>query len=75
VERNRIVEERFYFERFLRIEEFKAKKEISEVVKSLIDKEKSVFENAFNISKYIFENFTYKQGLPLSKLILMKFGV
>jgi transglutaminase-like putative cysteine protease len=53
----------FTLKDFLEIEEFKAKEEISNVVKSLIDKEKSVFENAFNISKFIFENFTYKQGV------------
>ena len=53
----------FTLKDFLEVEEFKAKEEISNVVKSLIDKEKSVFENAFNVSKFIFENFTYKQGV------------
>lgn len=53
----------FTLKDFLEVEEFKAKGEISNVVKSLIDKEKSVFENAFNVSKFIFENFTYKQGV------------
>lgn len=53
----------FTFKDFLEVEEFKAKEEISNVVKSLIDKEISVFENAFNVSKFIFENFTYKQGV------------
>ena len=53
----------FTLKDFLEIEDFDSKKEITEVVKSLIDKEKPVFENAFNISKYIFENFTYKQGV------------
>ena len=53
----------FTLKDFLELEEFKAKEEISNVVKSLIDKEKSVFENAFNVSKFIFENFTYKQGV------------
>ena len=53
----------FTLKDFLEVEEFKAKEEISNVVKSLIDKEISVFENAFNVSKFIFENFTYKQGV------------
>lgn len=53
----------FTLKDFLEVEEFKAKEEISNVVKSLIDNEKSVFENAFNVSKFIFENFTYKQGV------------
>ena len=53
----------FTLKDFLELEEFKAKEEISNVVKSLIDKEKSVFENAFNVSEFIFENFTYKQGV------------
>ena len=53
----------FTLKDFLEVEEFKAKEEISNVVKSLIDKEKSVFENAFNVSKFIFENFTYEQGV------------
>ena len=53
----------FTLKDFLEIEDFDSKKEITEVVNSLIDKEKPVFENAFNISKYIFENFTYKQGV------------
>ena len=53
----------FTLKDFLELEEFKAKEEISNVVKSLINKEKSVFENAFNVSKFIFENFTYKQGV------------
>jgi transglutaminase-like putative cysteine protease len=53
----------FTLKDFLEVEEFKAKEEISNVVKSLIDKEKSVFENAFNVSEFIFENFTYKQGV------------
>ena len=53
----------FTLKDFLEVEEFKAKEEISNVVKSLINKEKSVFENAFNVSKFIFENFTYKQGV------------
>jgi hypothetical protein len=54
----------FTLKDFLEVEEFKAKEEISNVVKSLIDKEKSVFENAFNVSKFIFENFTINKGLP-----------
>ena len=53
----------FTLKDFLEIEDFDSKKEITEIVNSLIDKEKPVFENAFNISKYIFENFTYKQGV------------
>lgn len=53
----------FTLKDFLEVEEFKAKEEISNVVKSLINKEKSVFENAFNVSEFIFENFTYKQGV------------
>lgn len=53
----------FTLKDFLELEEFKAKEEISNVVKSLINKEKSVFENAFNVSEFIFENFTYKQGV------------
>lgn len=48
---------------FLQKEQFLLEQELTGIMSSLVNKEKTPFVNALALSRYIFENFEYKKGV------------
>ncbi|HPG11325.1 MAG TPA: transglutaminase family protein [Chitinophagaceae bacterium] len=65
---------------FLQVESFIAEEEIDEILTSIVDKEKTPFQNAQALSEYIYKNFEYKKGVTsietkVDEILKLKAGV